>query len=411
MTSQTDILAVLALILVGGTLAGHASQRLGLPTPVGKITIGLLIGPAALGLVSSDNSLDALSSIGVILLMFMAGLETDTATMRRVSVPAFAVALGGALLPFIGGLALGYAFHLGRAETLFLGAILTATSVSITAQTLRELGRLQSREGTTILAAAVIDDILGIVILAFVFAATGGGDPVLALAKMALFLPIALLLGKGVLTPIMERVGNRFSGELQLSMIISVALAYAWAADRLGGVAAVTGAYMAGLLVAETQFARVSHGLNWVMYGFFVPLFFVGIGLKADLASIGEAPYLVLALLAVAIVGKVAGCYAGARLCRLNGSEALRVGVGMMSRGEIALVIAAAGLAQGAIGNTVFSASILMALVTTVLTPILLKITYATDRSASRVDSGAELGPAGAPAPAVALAVERPVGG
>lgn len=409
MNSETDILAILALILVGGTLAGHASQRLGLPTPVGKITVGLFIGPAVLGLVSSDSSLETLSNIGVVLLMFMAGLETDTATMRRVTVPALVVALGGTILPFAGGLILGYVFHLGRAETLFLGVILIATSVSITAQTLRELGRLQSREGTTILAAAVIDDILGIVILALVFAATGGGDPVLALVKMALFLPIAFLLGRGVLTPIIERLGRHFSGELQLSMIIALALAYAWAGERLGGVAAVTGAYMAGLLVAETTFARVSHGLNWVMYGFFVPLFFVGIGLKADLGSIGEAPYLVLALLAVAIVGKVAGCYAGSRLCRLSDDEALRVGVGMMSRGEIALVIAAAGLAEGVVGNTVFSASILMALVTTVLTPILLKVTYATDRSPSRV--GADAGPASARAGATALAVERPSGG
>jgi Kef-type K+ transport system membrane component KefB len=377
MDSQADILAILAVVLLGGKLAGHLGQRLGLPTAVGKIAVGLLLGPAVLGVVSLQGTLADLSDIGVILLMFLAGLETDTDTMRRVTVPAFAVALGGVAIPFGGGLGLGYAFHLSQAETLFLGAILTATSVSISAQTLRELGRLQSKEGTTILAAAVIDDILGIVILAFVFAIAGGEDPLPALAKMALFLPIAFVLGHIALGPLVRRLGSHLSEEAHLTLVIAVALAYAWAAQHLGGVAAVTGAYMAGLLVARIDLAeRVNHGLNWLVYGFFIPLFFVGIGLQADFRSLGEAPVLVLALLAVAVAGKVAGCFAGARLTGFATEEALRVGVGMMSRGEIALVVAAAGLSAGAIDGTVFSASVLMALVTTILTPILLKLTY-----------------------------------
>lgn len=377
MDAQGNILLVLALILVGGKLAGQLGQQVGLPSAVGKIAAGLLIGPAALGIVSLGQTLETLSDVGVILLMFLAGLETDSATMRRVTVPAFAVALGGVILPFVGGLGLGYAFHLSPAETLFVGAILTATSVSISAQTLRELGRLQSKEGTTILAAAVIDDILGIVILAFVFAMTGGEDPLPALAKMALFLPIAFVLGDMALGPLVRRMGPRLSAESELTLIIAIALAYAWAAQHLGGVAAVTGAYLAGLLVARTELGdRVTHGLNWVGYSFFVPLFFVGIGLKADLGSLGDAPYFVLALLAMAVAGKVAGCYLGARLSRFAHEEALRVGVGMMSRGEIALVIAAAGLAEGAVDSTLFSAAVVMALVTAILTPILLKLAY-----------------------------------
>src|SRR3989304_3643276 len=172
MEAQSDLLLVLALILVAGKLASHLGPR--------------------------GGPLEAFPTIGVILLMFLAGLETDMATMRRVSLPAFAVAVGGVLLPFLGGVGIGYAFGLEATETLFLGAILAATSVRISAQTLRELGRLPGRAGTTILAAAVIDDVLGIVVLAFVFSLAGDGDPVVAIGKMLAFLPLAYLAGRAI---------------------------------------------------------------------------------------------------------------------------------------------------------------------------------------------------------------------
>jgi Kef-type K+ transport system membrane component KefB len=377
MDANADVLAILALVLVGGKLAGQASQRIGLPTPVGKIAVGLLIGPAVLGLVSTDSTLDALSEVGLVLLMFLAGLETDMVTLRRVRVPAFAAAMGGVALPFAAGVGLGLAFDLEWADTLFLAAILTATSVSISAQTLRELGRLQSREGTTILAAAVMDDILGVVILAFVFAVAGQGDAVASLSKMAIFLPVAFVLGRQVLPFLGKRLAPRLSTETQVAVVIAIALTYAWASEELGGVAAVTGAYMAGLLIAQTELAsRALHGLSAVSYGFFVPLFFVGIGLQADFGSLADSPWLVVALLGAAIVAKALGCFAGARVCRYSTIESLRVGVGMVSRGEVALVIAAAGLDAGVVDATVFSASVIMALVTTVVTPIALKFTY-----------------------------------
>jgi Kef-type K+ transport system membrane component KefB len=281
------------------------------------------------------------------------------------------------LLPFLGGIGLGFAFGLSTAETLFLGAILTATSVSISAQTLKELGLLQSREGTTILAAAVIDDVMGVIVLAFVFASTGDGDPVTSIGKMAVFLPVSLVLGYFLSGPLAKRAEAHLSTEAQLSIVVAAALVYAWAAQELGGVAAVTGAYMAGLLIARTQLVHtVSEGLNWLAYSFFVPLFFVGIGIQANFGSLASAPALVAALIAVAVFGKVVGCYVAARLTRTSHSGSLLIGVGMMSRGEVALVIAAAGLATGDVGQSVFSASILMTLVTTVLTPIVLKMIH-----------------------------------
>ncbi len=387
MDSHTNFLMILALVVLGGKLAGQLGQRFGFPTAVGKITLGLVIGPAAFGLVHYDGSMANLADIGVIVLMFIAGLETDVETMRKVTVPAFAVAAGGVIVPFVGGLGIGVAFHLGAAESLFLGAILTATSVSISAQTLRELGRLRSTEGTTILAAAVIDDIMGIVVLAFVFAATGDGDPIVSIGKMAIFLPVAFVLGQRVLSPLANKTIHRLPDEAQVGVLLGVALAYGWAAQHLGGVAAVTGAYMAGLIASQTNVGqKATHGINWLGYGFFIPIFFVAIGLQADFGSLGSAPLLVGALLAVAVVGKVAGCYMGARLARLTHQEGTIIGVGMMSRGEVALVVAAAGLQAGVVDDKLFSAAIVMTLVTTVATPILLKLAYARVSRTEPVD-------------------------
>jgi Kef-type K+ transport system membrane component KefB len=372
---HADILLAIAFVLLAGKIASEAGQKLGLPSAVGKIGIGLVIGPAILGFVHETSTLETFSTIGVIVLMFLAGMETDMDTMKKVSGGAFAVAIGGVILPFLGGLGIGYAFDSPGHETLFLAAILTATSVSISAQTLKELGLLRSREGTTILAAAVIDDIMGVVVLAFVFSMTGDGDPAIAIAKMAVFLPVSFIGGYLLTQPVARQVEERLSTEAQLSIAISAALAYAWAAERIGGVAAVTGAYMAGLLLSRTRLVHtVMQGLNWIAYSFFVPLFFVGIGFKADFGSLAVAPGLAAALLGVSVAGKVIGCYLPARLGGFSHRQALLIGTGMMSRGEIALVIAAAGLAAGAVGDTVFSASILMTLVTTIVTPFALKL-------------------------------------
>ena len=389
MGHHSDILLVLALILVAGKLASTAGQRIGLPEAVGKITVGLLVGPAVLGFVHESEALTAFSQIGVVILMFLAGMETDMTTMRQVSLSAFIVALGGVILPFAGGFGVGFAFDLTTTEALFLGAILTATSVSITAQTLRELGLLQGREGTTILAAAVIDDIMGVIVLAFVFASTGSGDPMTSIGQMALFIPGALIVGYFLSGPLSARMEAHLSTEAQLSIVIAAALVYAWGAEEIGGVASVTGAYIAGLLIARTQLVHtVSDGLNWVAYGFFVPVFFVGIGTQADFGSLAEAPGLVAALTIVAILGKIVGCYVTARLTKTPHKGSLLIGVGMMSRGEVALVIAAAGLASGAVGASVFSASIIMTLVTTILTPILLKMVASSGGGSDSTPAG-----------------------
>ncbi|MCL4395059.1 MAG: cation:proton antiporter, partial [Chloroflexi bacterium] len=191
----TSFLLPLTVMLIGSQVAAALSHKAKLPTVFGTLMVGLLVGPSVLGWVSDSQSLADLSQIGVLILMFLAGIETDMTAMRKLGTAAFLTAVCGVILPFAGGVGLSMAFGLPLKSSLLIGAILTATSVSITARTLQELGRLQSREGTIILGAAVIDDVLGILVLSAVMSMEGTGEGSWAILKMVLFFPSALALG------------------------------------------------------------------------------------------------------------------------------------------------------------------------------------------------------------------------
>ncbi len=271
-------------------------------------------------------------------------------------------------------------------EGIFIGTILTATSVSISAQTLMELGALRSREGTAILGAAVIDDVMGILVLSVVAAlARAGGDAGFAsigltLVRLTAFFIVAWFAGR-LFAPIL-RVAQRLGvSQGLLSAVLVVALLYAWGAEYLGGVAAITGSYLAGLLFAQTRYKEaIDQGIHPLTYSVFVPVFFVSIGLQANARELGTQVSFVLVLVAVAIVAKAAGCGIAARLAGFNTQESVRVGVGMISRGEVGLIVAGYGLTNGIIGRDVFSASVVMVLATTMVTPPLLKLTFPSRR-------------------------------
>jgi Kef-type K+ transport system membrane component KefB len=267
-------------------------------------------------------------------------------------------------------------------EGVFIGTILTATSVSITAQTLMEIGALRSREGTVILGAAVIDDVMGIIVLSLVVAfasAEGGVDPVsiaLVMGRMVAYFTLAVLVG-AAFEAIARRAQLLGVSQGLLAIVLVVAFLYAWAAEFLGGVAAITGAYLAGVLFARTSFkARIDADIHPLTYSMLVPVFFVGIGLQANGRQLGGHVAFTVAIVVVAIVTKVVGCGAAARLLGFGRTEAVRVGVGMISRGEVGLIVASYGLAHGIIGLDVFSASVMMVLATTMLTPLLLRLTF-----------------------------------
>jgi Kef-type K+ transport system membrane component KefB len=312
--------------------------------------------------------------------MFIAGLETDTQQMRKVGGVAFVSASMGVVLPFIAGTAFALALHHPLATSLFLGTLLTATSVSISAQTLKDLGKLTSKEGTTILGAAVIDDVLGLIVLSAMLAFTLGQNPLWSILKMVLYFPIAFVIGRYLFPLLSHWLPRLLAVEVRLGFVLALVFCYAWAAQSLGNVAAITGAYIAGVMMSGTDMREWVHdGMSKLGYSLFIPIFFVGIGIQATFQGIWGNPALAwfcLGLIGIGIVTKVLGCGCGALFGGFRLSEAITVGVGMISRGEVALITASIGLQAGLITPALFSATVLMTIVTTVVTPPLLKLVY-----------------------------------
>ena len=402
MNHALQLLLLLALIITAAKLAGAAATRLGQPSVFGEILAGLILGPTVLNILgwplflphaSTTHGIAApsllavvrdLAELGVILLMFIAGMETNLEEMRRVGKVAFWAALGGVVLPFAGGAAVAQFFGLPLFwEGIFIGTILTATSVSISAQTLMELNALRSKEGTTILGAAVIDDVMGIIVLSFVVAfarAQGGvdlGSVGLILLRMTAYFAVAIFVGRWAFPRLCLWADRLRVSQGLLAVVLVVAFLYAWSAEEVGKVAAITGSYLAGVLFAQTPYkTRIDEGIHPLTYSMLVPIFFISVGLRANGRELGEQVGLTLAVLVVAIVAKAIGCGLFARLFGFDNRESVRVGVGMISRGEVGLIVAGYGLEQGIIGSAVFSASVVMVLVTTMMTPPLLKLVF-----------------------------------
>lgn len=397
MHETLNMLLPLAGILVGAKIAAQISHKIGMPAVFGELLLGLLLGPSLLGWLAPGTTIQLLADIGVILLMFMAGLETDTVALKQAGKPATLTAIGGVLLPLSGGLFVGQAFGLEWHHALFLGAVLTATSVSISAQTLRELGRLRSAEGSTILGAAIIDDVLGVLVFALVMSLSGEGNMLLTLGKMLLFFPIAWIIGDKIVPMVVRWEQHLHHREASLALLLGMVLVYAWSAEALGSVATITGAYLLGVVVA--RHANESHivhdGTAALGYGFFIPVFFINIGLQAQATGLLAAPLLTIVLVVLAIITKIVGGGLGARLGGFGQRSSLQIGIGMVSRGEVALVIAGAGLAAGLLDANLFSVLVVVTLATTLITPPLLRIAFAAGRT-----------PHAAPEPPAALLVD-----
>jgi Kef-type K+ transport system membrane component KefB len=329
----------------------------------------------------------------VVLLMFMAGMETDVKAMQSVGRPAFLTALGGLALPLAGGTAAMLVFDADLKTAVLVGAVLMATSVSISAQTLRELGLMRTREGSVILGAAIIDDVLGVLIFAVVMnLMLGTGDLVTTLISMVLFFPVAWFIADKAI-PFLRRFEDRIAQkETVLAILIGIILFYAWSAEAFGNVAAIIGAYLFGVVVARhVDHHHISHGgVTAVGYGIFIPIFFVSIGLQANINDVVGAPMLVIVLTVIAIITKLIGGAFGARVGGVNWRNSWLVGAGMISRGEVALVLAGVALSAGAIDTPIFSALIVMAVVTTLVTPPLLRI-MAPKQPATPADEASQI--------------------
>jgi Kef-type K+ transport system membrane component KefB len=382
-----EFLLFLAIIMISTKILGLFSRKINMPAVVGALLAGVILGPACLNWITLEGStgvfLEEMAEIGVILLMFNAGLETDLSELMKNGVASAITAVMGVIIPLIGGF-IGYAlfFHTDFADytevlkAVFVGVVLTATSVSITVETLRELGKLKGKVGAMILGAAVIDDILGIVVLTIVTSLKDTSvSPVSVLVKIVLyFIMIAILWF--ILFKIRRFV--EMQDEKRRVVIICVAICFvlAYVSEKFFGIADITGAYFAGLMLCSLKVGPyVARRCEIPSYLIFSPVFFASVGLKVTLGGMDKSIWIfAILLLIIAIFSKIVGCGLGAKLCGCTGKEALQIGIGMVSRGEVALIVAQKGYACGLLDDVLFAPIVIVVIVTTLLTPMLLKI-------------------------------------
>lgn len=368
----------IALILLSTKLAGDLSVRLGQPSVLGKLIVGIVIGPAVLGWIENSELLTQLSNVGVILLMFMAGLETDLEELNANRNSSLAVALGGIILPFIGGYVSGLVMGMEQGNAVFLGLLLCATSVSISVQTLRDLGKMKSRESTTMLGAAVFDDILVVILLAFAMSFLGTDDvnlTMVILKKVVFFASIILIGWKGV-PAIMRWLSPLRVSESIVSAALIICFSFAYFGELLG-IAGIIGAFAAGIAISQTNYKHeVEKKVEPIAYAMFVPVFFVSIGMNITFDGIGNQIWFILALTVIAVFTKLIGCGFGARMTGFDAKSSAIIGAGMVSRGEVALIIAGTGLSSGLLAQDYFTAIVIVVILTTMITPPMLKYTF-----------------------------------
>jgi Kef-type K+ transport system membrane component KefB len=387
MSPFLQLCLVLTIITLAAKASGWLSLRLGQPAVLGELLAGLILGPTAIDLLhlapfdspTLEETILNLAELGAVLMMFIAGMEVDLREMSRSGRVAVFGGVLGVAVPLVMGAWVAAPFGYVGQSAVFVGIVLTATSVSISAQTLLELGVLRTREGLALLGAAVVDDILVIVLLSIFLALAGGtsapGAVAIVVVRMLAYLILAGIVGWLALPPLMRWVDRQPISEGLASLVFSTVLLFAWAAEVLGGLAAITGSFLAGVGLGRTPLREKTEGkIRTITYAFLVPVFFVSIGLQADAKAIaGPSLLLLLALLLVAVASKVIGSGLGALLGGFAGRQALRVGIGMISRGEVGLIVATVGVSQGLIDAELFSIVVMLVLLTTIITPVLLR--------------------------------------
>lgn len=375
----------LALILLSTKALSMLTRRFQMPQVVGSLLAGLILGPAMLNVLSQTEFLTNLSELGVIVILFTAGAGTNLKELKNAGGAGFLVAVCGVVVPLI--LGAGFGFLMGEIgwlpgastlENIFLGTILTATSVSITVETLRELGKLDTKVGRTILAAALIDDVLGLIVLTLVVSLAGqGGNIGLVLLKIALFFVFVIV--AGVLATMFFRwmIVKSNNRDLRRYPVFAfvLCLLMAYCAEEFFGVADIIGAFAAGLVVASTSKAEfIESKFSTLGYLLLTPIFFAGIGIKVQLPDMDfKIVIFSLLLLAVAIGSKLIGCGLGARVCGFHSDECIQVGTGMACRGEVALIVANRGLSMGVLSHALMTPVIIMVVGCAMLTPMMLK--------------------------------------
>ncbi len=389
-------LAITIIIFVA-KIGGYLSYKAGQPTVVGEVLAGLILGPSVINLFhlpmftdpNLEESIIHLAELGVLLLMFIAGLELHVDELAKAGKIAAWAGVLGFSFPLITGYGIGILLDYPVEQALFLGLLLAPTSISISAQVLMELKVLRSKVGMGLLGGAVIDDVLVVLGLSLYLALMGGNissgiaDVGIILLEMILFLALAIAFGLWILPKLIVVAEKAPVSQGVVSFAFVILLFYSWSAEALGHMATIIGAFLAGLFFARSSLTqRFRDGFSAIAYGFFVPIFFISIGLNANLRLFNkESLWLLIALVVGAILSKVLGSGLGGLMGGLSSREAIQLGTGMIPRGEVVLIVATVGITEGLIENDVFSVAIVLVVVVTLLTPPLLRSLFADAKS------------------------------
>lgn len=396
-----EFIIAVVVILIAAKLGGYISTRFNQPSVLGELLAGVLLGPTVLDMLHTwhplfphpellEELLAITAEVGVILLMLLAGLELHLPDLLHAGKVSALSGVLGVLLPLGLGYGAAVLFGANGEQALFLGLTLAATSVSISAQTLMELNVLRSRVGLTLLGAAVFDDILVILVLSIAFVLVGDGaggvsGVLLTILNMVLYVGAATIIGLWVLPWLARKIDQLPISKGTLAFVLVVALLFAYAAEVFGGMAAITGAFLAGLFLGRTPLREeMEEGISVLAYAFFVPIFFVDIGLEVNLRAIsGSAWWFAAVFTIIAIVSKIVGSGLGAKMGGFTNREAFQLGIGMVSRGEVGLIVAAFALSSGLITQEHFSIAVFMVIVATLVTPPMLRSAFAAAEKAA----------------------------
>lgn len=382
----------IAIILLSTKVFGLIAQKFKMPQVVGALFAGVILGPAVLNILHETEFIHQMAELGVIVLMFTAGLEADVNELKKTGKAATVIAILGVLVPLLGGFLVSYTFSegVGTVDTnallqdIFVGVILTATSVSITVQTLKELGSLNSRPGNTILGAALIDDILGIIILTIITSlADTSVNIYLVFIKIILFFVFAIVFSI-IFKKVFKIWADKYNGDVRRFSITSfvICLMLAFIAEEVFGVADITGAFIAGLIISNNKKSEyIDSRFETLSYMLLSPIFFASIGIRVEITGMNlDTIIFTVVLLIIAILTKIIGCALGAKLCKYSIHESIQIGSGMVSRGEVALIVANKGIAVSLINSSFLTPIVIVVVITTVITPILLEIAFSKEK-------------------------------
>ncbi|MGN0144303.1 MAG: cation:proton antiporter [Clostridium sp.] len=382
----------IALILLSTKCLSLITKKFNLPQVVGALLAGVILGPAVFNILNETEFIKQMAELGVIVLMFTAGLESNIDELKKSGKASFIIAALGVIIPLLGGFVIAEIFSSSEVpgvsstiQSIFIGIVLTATSVSITVETLKELGKLSSRAGNAILGAAIIDDILGILALTVI---TSVADPEVSLKvvifKMIGFFIFALISGI-VIAVLFNKWTHKYNVDKRRFVIFAfvICLLLSYIAEEFFGVADITGSFIAGLILSQNnERDYIQNRFETTSYMILSPMFFASIGICITLPKMDfKIIALTLSLTVIAIITKIIGCGLGAKICRYTNKESVQIGIGMISRGEVALIVSSKGLALGLMSEYFVGPIIVMVLITTIITPVFLKMIFKSEKS------------------------------